>query len=71
VKDTEEIFIMARQEPQKDHAPSTFNRDVATRDCRMGDRLTAALRKTVDASQTKRCLDVANYPALSAFSKSA
>jgi hypothetical protein len=27
------------------------------------------LRKTVDASQTKNCLDVANYPALSAFSK--
>jgi hypothetical protein len=62
---------MARQEPQKDHAPSTFNRDIAIRARRIGDRLTAALAKNRDPSQTKCCLDVANYPALAAFSKSA
>jgi hypothetical protein len=49
VKDTEELSTMARQgtaegEPQKDHAPSTFN--VTAIPARgMGDRLTAALAK--------------------------
>jgi hypothetical protein len=70
VKDIEEILTMARHEPQKDHAPSTFNRDVQSQsaDWRSVD---PPFAKTVDASQTKHCLNVANYPAVSAFSKSA
>jgi hypothetical protein len=62
---------MARQgtaecEPQKITPPSTFNVTLQSRFAGSADHRSC----TFDASQTKRCLDVANYPALSAFSKS-